>query len=60
MPEETVRPYLNAGLLAVLPWDLGLRMDMYGIVTRKRHRLSPGAEAMLVALRDAAQARYRR
>jgi DNA-binding transcriptional LysR family regulator len=60
MPEETVRPYLDAGLLAVLPWDLGLRMDMYGIVTRKRHRLSPGAEAMLVALRDAAQARYRR
>ncbi len=60
MPEETVRPYLDAGLLAVLPWDLGLRMDMYGIVTRKRHRLSPGAEAMLAALREVAQTRYLR
>jgi DNA-binding transcriptional LysR family regulator len=60
MPEETVRPYLDAGLLAVLPWELGLRMDVYGIITRRRHRLSPGAESMLQALRDTVQARYRR
>lgn len=58
LPEELVRPYLDAGLLVVLPFAPGLRMDMYGIVTRRRHRLSPGAQAMLDALREAAARRY--
>jgi len=31
---------------------------MYGIVTRQRHRLSPGAETMLAALREVAASRY--
>ena len=44
--------------LVVLPFDMGLRMDMYGIITRQRHRLSPGAETMLGALRDVAASRY--
>jgi len=52
LPEELVQPYLHAGLLAVLPFDLGLRMDLYGIVTRRQHQLSPGAESMLSALRE--------
>ena len=59
LPEELVRAYLDTGLLTVLPYDLSLRMDVYGIVTRAGHRLSPGAEAMLAALRQAAAARYR-
>ncbi|CAN7651333.1 LysR substrate-binding domain-containing protein [Pseudoduganella sp. LjRoot289] len=58
LPEELVRPYLDAGLLVVLPYDLGLRMDLYGIVTRRQHQLSPGAEAMLATLREVAAARY--
>jgi DNA-binding transcriptional LysR family regulator len=58
MPEELVRPYLDTGLLVVLPFDMGLRMDMYGIITRQRHRLSPGAETMLAALREVGAARY--
>lgn len=58
LPEELVRPYLDAGLLVVLPYELGLRMDMYGIVTRRQHQLSPGAEAMLATLREVAAARY--
>jgi DNA-binding transcriptional LysR family regulator len=58
LPEELVQPYLDAGLLAVLPFDLGLRMDAYGIVTRKQHQLSPGAEATLQTLRQVAWARY--
>jgi DNA-binding transcriptional LysR family regulator len=53
LPEELVQAYLDAGLLVVLPFDLGLRMDAYGIVTRKQHQLSPGAMAMLEVLRDA-------
>jgi len=59
LPEELVQPYLDAGLLAVLPFDLGLRMDAYGIVTRRQHQLSPGAEATLRMLREVAAARYR-
>lgn len=55
MSLELVKPYLDSGLLAVLPYDLNLRMDMYGIVTRRRHQLSPAAEAMLDALRETAR-----
>jgi DNA-binding transcriptional LysR family regulator len=58
LPEELVQPYLQTGMLAVLPFDLGVRMDMYGIVTRRNHQFSPGAEAMLTALREVAAARY--
>lgn len=54
LPEELVRPYLDAGLLTVLDFDLGLRMDDYGIVTRRGHQLSPGAQLMLDCLREAA------
>lgn len=54
LPPELVRAQLDAGQLALLPFDLGLRADVYGIVTRKRHHLSPSAEAMLGALREAA------
>ena len=44
LPEELVKGYLEAGQLTVLGIDLGLRMDAYGIVTRRGHQLSPGAE----------------
>ena len=54
MSTELGKPYLDGGLLAVLPYDLHLRMDMYGIVTRRHHQLSPAAEAMLDALRETA------
>ncbi|MDR7267438.1 DNA-binding transcriptional LysR family regulator [Pelomonas saccharophila] len=54
LPDELVKPYLAAGLLEVLPFDLGLRMDVYGIVTRRGHQLSPGAELMLNCLREQA------
>lgn len=53
LPTELVQAYLDAGTLAVLPLDLGVRAGVYGIVTRKRHLLSPSAEAMLEALRKA-------
>jgi DNA-binding transcriptional LysR family regulator len=58
MPEELVRPHLENGMLAVLPYDLGVRMDAYGIVTRRRHEFSPAAQAMLDALREEAAVRY--
>lgn len=58
LPEELVQPDLATGLLAVLPFELGLRMDVYGIVTRKEHQLSPSADATLAALRQVAWQRY--
>jgi DNA-binding transcriptional LysR family regulator len=54
LPRELVQPALEAGKLAILPFEIDLRADVYGIVTRKRHHLSPAAEAMLAALREAA------
>ena len=54
MPLELVTPYLENGLLASLPLDLDLRMDAYGIITRRNHQLSPSAEIMLETLREAA------
>ncbi len=57
MPDELVKPYLATGLLEVLDFDLGLRMDVYGIVTRRGHQLSPGAELMLACLREEAARR---
>lgn len=58
LPAELVRPYLDMGLVTVLPYELGLTMDPYGIVTRRQHRLSPGAQAMLATLREVAAQRY--
>ena len=54
LPPELVQSALDAGTLAVLPLSVDLRAGVYGIVTRKRHHLSPSAEAMLAALREAA------
>lgn len=53
LPVELVKDHLDLGKLAVLPFDLGVRAGVYGIVTRKRHLLSPSAEAMFEALREA-------
>ncbi|WP_431256847.1 LysR substrate-binding domain-containing protein [Roseateles chitinivorans] len=57
LPEELIQPYRDAGLLTVLDFDLGLHMDAYGIVTRRGHQLSPGAELMLDCLREEAARR---
>lgn len=51
LPPEHVNTYLDTGLLKVLDFELGLRMDAYGIVIRKQHQLSPGAQALLDVLR---------
>jgi len=57
LPREVVRTHLDAGLLAELPIELGLRLDPYGIVTRRQHELSPGGQALLQALRETAAQR---
>ena len=59
LQEEIVRPYCKAGLLTVLSLNLDLRMDLFGIVTRRERPMSPGGIAMLKALRVAATRLYR-
>ncbi|MBC3806965.1 LysR family transcriptional regulator [Undibacterium seohonense] len=52
LPPESVQYYLSSGLLVELDFNFGLRMDAYGIITRKQHRLSPSAQAMLDLVRE--------
>ena len=56
LPREVVRTHVEHRLLVALPIELELRLDPYGIVTRRHHPLSPGGEAMLQALRHTALA----
>lgn len=52
LPKALVQAQLDSGELVALSYDLKLRMDVYGIITRQGHVLSPGAEIMLNALRE--------
>jgi DNA-binding transcriptional LysR family regulator len=58
LPEQAVLPYCAAGLVTILPVDLGVKMDAFGIITRRDHPLSPGAEVVLKALRETAARLY--
>ena len=58
LPKEVVRPYCDAGMLAVLPIDLGVHMDSFGIITQREHRPSRGAAETQAVLREAAAAVY--
>ena len=51
LPSEVVRPYCESGVLKRLPINLDLRLGEAGIITRRDQELSPGAQAMLGALR---------
>ncbi|QBE61880.1 LysR family transcriptional regulator [Pseudoduganella lutea] len=59
LPRELMQPYLDNGSMVVAPFDLGIGKGIYGLITRRGHRLSPGAKAMLEALREVAARRYR-
>jgi DNA-binding transcriptional LysR family regulator len=58
LPEECVQPYCESGELTVLVKDLGLEIGSFGIIVRRGHKLSPGAQIMLTALRDTAADLY--
>jgi DNA-binding transcriptional LysR family regulator len=54
LPVESVQPLCDAGLLTVLVRDLGVEIGSYGLITRRGYRLSPGAQALVSALRETA------
>jgi DNA-binding transcriptional LysR family regulator len=58
LPEEVVRPFCDAGMLTVLPVDLGVRMDSFGIITQRGRALSPSVAQTLATLREAAATVY--
>ena len=58
LPAESVAPYVQARQLAVLPLDLGVGMESFGIVRRRSHLLSPAAQKMLDSLRTVARRLY--
>jgi DNA-binding transcriptional LysR family regulator len=60
LPEQAVAPYCDFGLLTILPIDLHVKMDAFGIITRREHALSPGAEVVLKYLRETAARLYPR
>lgn len=58
LPVESVAPYLQSSQLTVLPIQLGVRMEFFGIIRRRDQLLSPGAERVLEALRSTARRLY--
>lgn len=58
LPRETVQPLCDSGALSVLIDDVGVGMSPFGIITRRKHKLSPGAQALLDAIRTTARTLY--
>jgi DNA-binding transcriptional LysR family regulator len=58
LPEEAVQSYCDAGILAVLVRNLPLNVGAFGLITRRRHKLSPEAQLMVSALREQAGHMY--
>ena len=58
LPVESVAPLIQAKLLTVLPIELGVRMESFGIIRRRDYILPPGAERILQALRSTARRLY--
>ena len=58
LPRATLQPLCDSGFLAVLIEDIGVAMSPFGIITRRKHKLSPGAQALLDAIRTTARTLY--
>ncbi len=58
LPEEVVQPCVRAGILTVLVRNLPLSVGGFGLVTRRHHKLSPGAQCVLNTLRELAKQMY--
>ncbi|MDE2263935.1 MAG: LysR family transcriptional regulator [Gammaproteobacteria bacterium] len=58
LPRETVQPLCDSGFLSVLIDNIGVAMSPFGIITRSKHKHSPGAQALLDAIRTTARTLY--
>lgn len=60
LPEQAVQPCCKAGILKVLARNLPLGVGGFGLVTRRHHKLSPGAQWLLNTLREVGKELYPR
>jgi DNA-binding transcriptional LysR family regulator len=58
LPEESLLHFTRSGAMKVLVPNIGLDLGPFGIITRRRHKLSPGGQLMLAALREVAAKLY--
>ena len=58
LPPESVGPYLQTAQMQLLPIDLGVRMEYFGIIRRRDRTPAPGVAHMLQTLRETARRLY--
>jgi DNA-binding transcriptional LysR family regulator len=58
MPQEVARYYAQLNILTILPIDVAIKMDGFGIITKRNDLLSPSAAVVLDAIRLAAHEIY--
>ncbi|MEQ4574752.1 MAG: LysR family transcriptional regulator [Gammaproteobacteria bacterium] len=58
LPADAVAPLVQAKMLTILPIELGVRMESFGIIRRRDYILPPGADRILQALRTTARRLY--
>jgi DNA-binding transcriptional LysR family regulator len=58
MPVEAARYYVQSSELAIVPLALPCKMDSFGIIMRRNHLLSPGANLLLKHVRAIAAQIY--
>ncbi len=58
LPARSVSAHREAGLLQVLPIELDVRMEDFGIIRRRHQQLSPAANHVLASLRETARELY--
>jgi DNA-binding transcriptional LysR family regulator len=58
LPEQAVQSGVKAGTLKVLVRNLPLGVGAFGLITRRHHQLSAGAQLMLETLEDLAEEMY--
>ena len=58
VPDEVAKHYRQHGMVERVPIDFPLKMDTYGIITRRKRLLSPAAQIMLKAIRATASEIY--
>ncbi|GGY00411.1 LysR family transcriptional regulator [Massilia dura] len=58
MPVDVARYYQSLNVLTILPIELPVKMDAFGIIRQQDHIMSPGANLLLTAVRNAAKEVY--
>jgi DNA-binding transcriptional LysR family regulator len=58
LPEQAVHSCCKAGMLTVLRRNLPLDVGAFGLITRRHHKLSPGAQLLLNTIRELAKELY--